>query len=204
MSFCTKCGKELIEGATYCGGCGAAVTAAEKAEPVEVEQVVAEQIIPAAPVEAADNAAMYAEEKECLDDYYKLLKWERISWSISGKVFLILGIIFVAMFGLIGLIAATEEPFVGVLMFVYVMIYGAIFFPFAIISLKMVGKVQYYMDTLYTDIRPTVKRCGSIGMIVFEYFFGSVSLVFFIINFVRTKCSKDVIARIVAHQQEGK
>lgn len=204
MSFCTKCGKELMEGATFCGGCGAPVKVVEQAEPMEAEQVLESQVYPAEPISATDHSGLYAEEKECLDNYYKLLKWERISWSISGKVMLILGIIFVALFALIGFIAAVEEPFVGVLMFVYVMIYGAIFFPFAIISLKMVGKVQYYMDTLYTDIRPTVKRCGSIGMIVFEYFFGTISPVFFIINFVRTKCNKDVINRIIAHQQEGK
>ena len=204
MSFCSKCGNELAEGAVFCTACGAAVEIAEPQKVEVVEQVLQSQICPEEPVNAADNSELYAEEKECLDNYYKLLKWERVSWSITGKVMLINGIVFLAMFVLIGLLSATEEPFVGVLMFMYVMIYGAIFFPIAIISLKMVGKTQYYMDTLYTDIRPTVERCGSVGMIVLCCIFGVMSPVFFIINFARTKANKDVINRIIAHQQQGR
>ena len=107
MSFCSKCGNELAEGAVFCTACGAAVEIAEpqKVEVAEVEQVLQSQICPEEPVNAADNSELYAEEKECLDNYYKLLKWERVSWSIAGKVFLILGIVFVGLFALIGLIS---------------------------------------------------------------------------------------------------
>ena len=45
MKFCTKCGKELEEGALFCANCGAEV-AAEAAEPV---------VEPIAPVEAQNT-----------------------------------------------------------------------------------------------------------------------------------------------------
>lgn len=200
MSFCSKCGNELKEGAAFCDACGAPV-AVSQPEPMQAEQVIESQVIPTEPVNAADNAEMYAEEKECLDNYYKLLKWERVAWSITGKVFLILGIILVGLFAMIAMFAFAEEPILGGFMLVYAMVYGAIFFPFAIVNLKMVGKTQYYMDTLYTDIRPTVERCGSIGMIVLSCIFGVMSPVFFIINFARTKGNKHITDRIIAHQQ---
>ncbi len=208
MSFCRNCGKELLEGAAFCAACGAAASPVAPdpitVEGVDVEQVAEEQVIPTAPVEAADTGARYAQEKECLDTYYRLLKWERIAWSICGKFFLVICCIFFGLCGLLWLVAlASGESELLIFSAIY-LIYPLMFLPIAIVNLKMVKKVQYYMDTLYTDIRPTVKRSESIGMIVLEYFFNEVALIFYIINFARTKCNKDVIARIIAHQQEGR
>lgn len=196
MSFCRNCGKELVEDAKFCAACGTEVVAEE---PV-VEPVGEPAAEPEVMVSAPANEADFAEEKACLDTYYRLLKWERISWSISSKVALILAIVFSVFCGIFFLAAIVGEEMMVLFTFLYSM-FPAIFFPIAIISRKMVGKTQYYMDTLYTDVRPTITRSESIGMMVFEILFGTASPIFFIINFVRTKCNKDVIARIIAHQQ---
>lgn len=197
MSFCRNCGKELVEDAKFCAACGTEVVAEE---PV-VEPVGEPAAEPEVVVSAPANETDFAEEKACLDTYYRLLRWERISWSISGKVALIFAIIFSVLCGIFLLVSITEgDGFLAVFALFYTM-FPAIFFPIAIISRKMVGKTQYYMDTLYTDVRPTITRSESVGMMVFEILFGTASPIFFIINFVRTKCNKDVIARIIAHQQ---
>lgn len=203
MSFCSKCGKELIEGAAFCASCGAAAEL-PKTETVEVEQIVESQICSEQPDITDDNAEMYAEEKECLDNYYKLLKWERISWSITGKVFLIITCVFFGFCALFSTIAlATDQWEMLLLAFIY-MIYPAMFLPIAIVNRKMVQKTQYYMDTLYTDIRPTLTRCSSVGMIVLSCIFGTMSPVFFIINFARTKGNRHITDRIIAHQCQEK
>ncbi len=200
MSFCKNCEKELMEGAKFCDACGAAVVEETVVEETVVEEVEAPAVNAPTPAEQA----AFLEEKECLDNYFRLLKWERISWSISSKVFLPIAIFFCVFCSIffIAAMASGEGLFAFVAM-IYT-VFPAMFFAFSFISRKMVGKVQYYMDTLYTDIRPTLTRSGSIGMLVFEIFFGTISPIFFIINFVRTKSNGAVTARIIAHQQADK
>ena len=223
MRYCSNCGNPLNPGASFCHTCGAALKAivpetdetpvvapvveaepAPQAEPVVIE--AAPVVIEAAPaaepvVLQANNDKDVQDEKKFLDDTHKFLRWERKAWSIAGKVQLILGIVYAALFLLLGIIlAAAESPAAGAVMLVYAVIFGLLFIGLGIVGLKAAEKIPQYTDTLYKDFRAAYKRCTSIGMIVFCYFFNTISLVFFIINFVRLKSNRAMCDRILSRQ----
>jgi hypothetical protein len=141
------------------------------------------------------------DEKKFLDDTHKFLRWERKALSISGKVMLIVGIAFAALFFLLGIIlAAVESGAAGAMMLLYAVLYGVIFIGIGVVNLKAADKIPQYTDTLYKDFRAAYKRCTSIGMIVFNYFFNTIALVFFVINFVRLKSNRAMCERILSRQ----
>lgn len=162
----------------------------------------------AAPVVVDGNEnEQIKEEREFLDATHRFLRWERKAWSITGKVFLIMGIVYAALFFLFGvlILAVDNGDEVGIavggaILFVYCIMFGGLFIANGIINIITAGKIPQYTDTLYKDFSIANKRCNSIGMIVFGYFFNSIALVFFVINFARMKCNKKLIARILARQ----
>ena len=79
-----------------------------------------------------------------------------------------------------------------------------LYLPVAIINLKMLKKVEYYENTLYSDVSIARKRCTSVGMIVFAAFFNKIALIFIIINFVKTRKNAAAFDRIEAAQKGGK
>lgn len=187
MSFCIKCGKELNEGDAFCIACGNPVS--ENA--------------------AFSSVVVNKEEQDFLDTTHRLLRWEYKAWSIAGKAFTIFGIVFGAIFLLIGLIgmgiSADGNDFGGgialsVIGFVYAIILGGMFIALGIINNIAAKKIPQYLDTLYSDFRLTYDRCGSVGMLIFNVFFGAISPIFFIINFVRMKANRQIIERIIANQ----
>ena len=189
MRYCTKCGREIPEGAAFCAGCGA---------PVQTPTP------PAAPVY---NQALYQEECGFLENTHRLLRWEQKAWSIASKVFIIVGIVFAAifmLFFLIGLIITASGSDGGemlmVMGFIYALIFGGMFIAMGIVNKKAGQKLPQYIDTVYTDFSITYKRCGSVGMLVFSILFGAVSPIFFIINFVRMKSNRATIERIMKNQ----
>lgn len=226
MRYCSYCGNPLNPGASFCHSCGAAlkaivpetddVTVIAPAEEDEVTMIAPEEVIapaPQAPVvmEAAPTAEPVVlqansdkdvqDEKKFLDDTHKFLRWERKAWNIAGKVQLILGIVYAALFLLLGIIlAAVESPAAGAVMLVYAVVFGMMFIGLGIVGLKAADKIPQYTDTLYKDFRAAYKRCTSIGMIVFCYFFNTISLVFFVINFVRLKSNRAMCERILSRQ----
>lgn len=187
MGFCHQCGKELAEGSAFCGSCGAQM-------PVQTTALVA----------PADS---FSEEQEFLDLTHRLLRWERKAWSIAGKAFLIFGIIFAALFFLLGIIMLAVGDYVtealGVVYLVYSILFGSMFIGLGIVSRKAADKIPFYLNNLYTDFRYTYDRCGSVGMLVFNVILGAVSPIFFIINFVRMKANSALIQKILAHQQQN-
>lgn len=228
MRYCIHCGNPLNPGASFCHTCGAALKAVvpeadetpvanpvveEKIPQVEevVEAVAAEPEVEV-PVEEAPAAepvvlpAAYdkdiLDEKKFLDETHKFLRWEKKAWSIAGKVQLIVGIVFAALFFLLGLIigVASEEPAMIAMFLAYALIYGVLFIGIGIVNLKAAGKIDQYTETLYKNFSLADKRCNSIGMIVFCYFFNNIALVFFVINFVRMKCNKTMRERILKRQ----
>ena len=134
MSFCTNCGKEIIENSKFCTNCGTAVPVQETAPvvaeapvvevPVAVEAPVAVETpvdvvapVVAAPVQVAPaptfadkvtEDSLIKEEQEFLDMTHRFLRWERKANSISGKIMFICGIVFTAIFGLISFISMIE------------------------------------------------------------------------------------------------
>lgn len=193
MSYCIKCGKEIEEGAAFCIGCGAPV---EK----EISAAYVEPIV--------FNEEFDREEREFLENTHRLLRWELKAWNIASRVWIIMGTVYAAIFGLIfliGLIMATiGESFGGGftmgMSFMYSVIFGGMFIGLGIVSKKAAEKIPQYIDTIYTDFSLAYNRCGNVGMLVFSIVLGVVSPIFFIINFVRMKSNRAVIERIMHNQ----
>lgn len=192
MPYCNRCGKEITADAAFCSGCGAAVEAKYQAGS-------------AFPVPNAGSQQKH--EQEFLETTHRLLRWEQKAWSIASKVFTIVGIVFVACFLLLSLIGIgiSDEVggFLAVFFIMYALIFGGMFIAFGIISRKACQKLPQYIDTVYTDFSLTYNRCNSVGMLVFSVFFGVVSPIFFIINFVRMKSNRALIENILTNQKNA-
>ena len=191
MGYCMKCGQEIIEGAAFCIGCGT---------PVEAKA-------PAAAEPAVADSKWEAEEREFLENTRRLLVWERTAWSIASKVFLIMGIVFAALFSLVflvGIAAAIDgDAFGGIALgmgLAYAIFFGGTFIALGIINKKASQKLPQYIDTVYTDFSLAYNRCGNIGMLVFSVILGAISPIFFIINFVRMKTNRALIEKIMSIQ----
>lgn len=191
MGYCMKCGQEIIEGAAFCIGCGT---------PVEAKA-------PAAAEPAVADSKWEAEEREFLENTRRLLVWERTAWSIASKVFLIMGIVFAALFSLVflvGIAAAIDgDTFGGIALgmgLAYAIFFGGTFIALGIINKKASQKLPQYIDTVYTDFSLTYNRCGNVGMLVFSVILGAISPIFFIINFVRMKTNRALIEKIMSIQ----
>ncbi len=154
------------------------------AESVQVPACVTET------VNAEESTSTKEEQQALLDNIYARLRNERLCWKIFGFVWLGYAILFT----LLAIIGFPETfPF---------FVYTIMFVPFTIISFTMVKKVDYYMKTLYTDCEPVVKRCSSIGMIVFGALFNTIAMIFIIINFVNVKSNEKTLNDI-KHNQDA-
>ena len=204
MSYCVKCGKEIIEGAAFCTACGAPVKK-------EISQVVAQQNETAMVYveNQVQNEKFDKEEQEFLDNTHNLLRWELTAWSITSKILIIMGIIYTALFMTIFLagigLAAEGESLDGGLTigisFLYAVIFGGTFLGIGIVSKKAAQKIPQYLNTVYTNLSIAYNRCGNVGMLVFSVILGAVSPIFFIINFVRMKSNRAIIEKIIKKQQ---
>lgn len=134
MSFCTNCGKEIIEDSKFCAFCGTAVPVVETAPvveepiveapqaetsytPVAEEPQVETSVDEEAPQEEyvaptfADKITeedLIKEEQEFLDITHRFLCWEKKSWAIYGKVQKIIGIVISAICGLFCTVFLSE------------------------------------------------------------------------------------------------
>ena len=220
-SFCHCCGAELKNLVPEVAEAPVAEPVVEVAAPIVEEAAPATEVVaepaaqePAAaeivPVDAPrHNTQELKEEKEFLDITHRLLRWERKAWSISGKFNLIFGIVFAAYFGLFGLIPTitgfatdtVEAAVIGLVMAIgYGWIIGGSFIAMGIVSLKIVGKIPQYTDTLYKDFSATYKRCSSVGMIVLCAIVNTIPIAFYLINFARMKNCQGIIDRILTRQ----
>ena len=198
MSYCVKCGKEIEKDAAFCTECGAPV---EKEIPTAPEQNNV-------PVQSPTfNEEFDREEREFLDNTYKLLRWELKAWSIASKVWIIMGIIYAVVFSIytiVGIAMSASDYFLGGFFIGFgtaaAILGGGMFIGLGIVSRKASEKLPQYIDTVYTDFSISYKRCGNIGMLIFNVLLGVVSPIFFIINFVRMKANRNVIERILKNQ----
>ena len=192
MKFCNNCGKELIEGTSFCPECGAPV----------VNEATTDA--------SADDFAI-RQEKDCLDNFHRFLRYERTAWRVGAIVMLVVKILFIFLGSLIASIGAIDmgydtpaDEFMFATMGVMYILCGLLYLPIVIINFVMVSKTKSYMSTLYNDVSPTVSRCGSVGMIVLGAFFNTIAMIFIIINFVRVKNNKYILDRAAKRQQEFK
>lgn len=198
MSYCVKCGKEIEKDAAFCTECGAPV---EKEIPTATEQNNV-------PVQSPTfNEEFDREEREFLDNTHKLLRWELKAWSIASKVWIIMGIIYAVVFSIytiVGIAMSASDYFLGGFFIGFgtaaAILGGGMFIGLGIVSRKASEKLPQYIDTVYTDFSISYKRCGNIGMLIFNVVLGVVSPIFFIINFVRMKANRNVIERILKNQ----
>lgn len=177
MNNCYNCGCEVNANDTFCNQCGAQLNT------------------------QAQNVSTQDMEQEFLDNTYRLLKWERVAWSIVSKFLIIFGAIFGALFFVLGLVFLFIEAPIGVMYLLYAFFYGAVFIALGIVGKKAADRINYYLDRMYTDASETFTRCSSIGMLIFNVTLGSVSPIFFIINFVRIRSNAKIVESIVAKQR---
>ena len=185
MPFCLKCGKGLPTDAGFCPSCGCSL---EENFVNETAYSTQEACPPVAPAQYSDGGA--ARRQQLLDNFYLRLKWERKAWSIAGKVFTIMGaaitgislLLFIIGFANMGevLIASFSMAFSYLFM-------GTTYLGIGIVNLILKGKVSKYMEGLYYDCGPAIRRGESIGMIVFNAIFNTIALVFYVINFITIK-----------------
>ena len=205
MPFCNRCGHGVSTDATYCPSCGevfnqnANNTAYANQNQYNTYDQYNQynQAPPRAPYESPEEAS--ARRQRVIDNFYLRLKWEHKAWSIYGKVMTIFGAVcggitlisFIAMLFTFGEMAT----FWGLYAYLF-FIYTIITLPVGIVSIIMTGKVKSYMDGLYYDCGPAVTRGESIGMLIFNYLFNTVALVFYIINFAHVKSHKSEFEEI--------
>lgn len=176
--YCPNCGNALNDGVNFCGYCGTTLTQNNDTQ----------------------------QEQEFLDTTHRLLRWERKAWSITGKALVIIGIVFAAiyaLFGFLGAVMSIEDESAFVLSFVgffYAILIGGMLIGMGIVCRIAANKIPQYLDSMYTNFKPTENRCGSIGMIVLTALFNEIALVFFVINFVRMKTNKTLIQQILNRQ----
>lgn len=197
MRYCIRCGKELIEGAAFCAGCGAPVQNKPPIVPVQNELPIA----PAQPKAYGDE--IVSEARAFLADTHKLLRWEMKAWSIASTVWTIVGVVYAAIFSffmLIGMALSMGGIFFTGFGAFGVLFFGGSFIGLGIVSRKAADKLPQYINTVYTDFSIAYKRCGNIGMLVFCAILGVVAPIFFIINFVRMKANRNVIEFIIQTQ----
>ena len=187
--FCQKCVAQIPADAHFCTNCGIMVEMALEPSPV-VEQ----------PAPTIEKVSLSNNENEFIENTRRLLRWEQKAWSISGKVFTILGAIFVVLMGFASFISLFSEPEVAIIMSIDVSLYLFILFV-GILCLISAKKIEFYLETIDSDFHYTADRCGSIGMMIFTMLFNTIALVFFLINFTRIRSCQPTIERIIAKQK---
>ncbi len=189
--ICNKCSAQIPDNSKFCGVCGA-----------PVPQSYAEDNGYTQPVNEPVKEYTLAQEKECLDNFARFFKYERLAWKIEGIVILVLSCLFAGL-GFIFFMATIAEEFFAGVGAIY-MLYGLLFLPVAIVNLKMVSRAEHYMNIVYTDAAAVEERAGNVGMIVLAAIFNSIALIFIIINFVRSKTEKDILKSAQCRQAEFK
>lgn len=196
MKFCNVCGAKLSDDAKFCHNCGGTQQSTNEVYTT-----------------GSYSDAEAQEDKECLDNLYTFLKWERFGWKLSAILLLVATIIFV-LIGLIalagGAVASSESDFNSMpatfsfgIGFMYLFLSLILYLPLTIINFSMSKRTKNYMNLVYTDIEAVEERCSNIGIIILGAFFNTLALIFIIINFVRTKTNKRIIERIKNKQKTG-
>ncbi len=203
MRICNNCKTEVGEEAFFCPICGARIEAESK--------------------EAAAPAAASAENTEevPVKSLKATLRHERLAWRITAIFFAVSAVVYlISVFtdsaagsGILDQIPKEllEEETVAALIEAFTEAFPALTVltniinavnaaVICVVSFISAGKIAKYIDRIETDISFATKRTGSVGMLILTALFNGVALIFFIINFVRTKKNRQAIERIAARQ----
>lgn len=187
MKICSKCGKALEEGELFCTICG---TDANKTR----ESLAEEEA---------------RQESEFCASYKRILRYERLAFKIGGIVYLVLTVLLaVITFVLMGSEGIAVPPALveyitgggdvdlNTYLFSYVIAYCVI----SAVNMILSKKAESCMDEMDSDIRYAVRRYTSFGTLFLIIFTNEVALVFYIINFIKTRSNAALLSRIVAKQ----
>lgn len=186
MKYCSYCGQQLNDNDEFCKNCGG--KAANNSNCISPEQ----------------------EEKEVLDWFYRLIKWERLAWKIQWIYMMIFTIVYCLILSIpLIIVSGLESGESGtvpaaVMMLIFVSIVLMITLPFVIVNHVMFKKREALMYTVYDDVEQAYNTYNSPGCIVISVIFGVASPVFTIINFARVKAKKEVFQRIINKQKATK
>ena len=155
------------------------------------------------------GAKQTAENSTVLMTMMKFLQLEHFAWKfgaimaiVAVVIYIIAGITMMATGGFIAQRGGSTESgmivFAGVL---YIIIGIMVFIPIVIIGFMMLKKVEYYESVVYTDVSIARARLTSVGMIVFCAIFNTLAMIFYLINFIKTKNSAAELDRIEAEQK---
>jgi len=221
MKYCVQCGNQMNDSDVFCMHCGKKSIPMQAPSPEalplhsqnqgieETDPFEAEQDIPLyvnTVYEYAEYDPYIAEEKEFIDSYVKLLNTERVIWFVFGIIGLCVGalMLFSAFFSWIDISAGAEKTPENMMSLIYSLAYAIAYIPVGIVCIAISGSKRKVNNVIYDDIIPASEKAGSAGNIVLGGLFNTVAMIFAIINLVKTKSNKEMIARISARQQAGK
>lgn len=190
MAYCKNCGEHLPEGTSFCGYCGAHISGARQT--------------------VIDEAAQIKEEQEFLDSVRRVLNWEYKAWSIGSRVYLFMGVLYAVMYFLMGMAVFTPgaeavENLEAIEFFIFAVTFAIIYGLCGIIGTVMKNKLPVLIDCVYDDLRAVAVRCTSVGKIVAFYLLQNpVSLIFYIVNFVKFKSCQKIVGRIIDRQSKAR
>ena len=201
--ICPNCGIECSETSKFCSVCGTALISEIR------EETVGEAVFETPDAEKApDPVGNTTDQQNVLDTMFRFLKYRRLACKILGIYMLILSLFFI-IFGLlftgIGIVSLNNGSFSSItgMGFGYGitwLICGLLYLPIAFINFGMVSKANKFMNELYYNVRPAANYCGSIGRIVFCYFFNTIAMVFAIIGLVNVRSKSAIIDQIEYNQ----
>lgn len=191
MKNCGKCGKPLGDNERFCTVCGT-----DSAQNGEAR---------------AENEARL--EREFCASYKRVLRYEIRALKIAGIAYLVLtvalAIVTFVLMGSDGIAVPDElvklitngEVELNSYLFSCVISYCVI----SAINMILSKRAEAYYDAFETDIERTVRHYTSTGSLILRVFFNKVALIFYIINFIKTRSNAELIAGIIAkrHTREG-
>ncbi len=178
MRTCEKCNGPLNEYMAFCPFCGAKVEMQE-------EQ----------PMVAPTSPEPITKEGEFLQTTARILRWEQKTYFIYGKVATIFGAIVTGLYSLITFSCLAANDPTALPMFILTLALAYILFS-GIVATTAAKKINFYLQTMHSNPTHMLKRCGSVGMLVFSFLLGGISFIFFIINFSRIENNHSTVQQI--------
>ncbi|MCR5693888.1 MAG: zinc-ribbon domain-containing protein [Clostridia bacterium] len=201
MKTCMKCGYVNPDDASFCVNCGENINSFVSGD---------NSYIP-----AGEGSELTADEAAVIDGMKRNLTREKKAFKIVSIIGIAVGSFFTVslIFSLIifAVVVAAAKPettsnIAGLYMvYIIAMVYWFIMLTLVLLPISIVGlvaakKINYYLESIDYNIKPTLKRASSVGMIVFSALFNVFAMIFVILNFTFVKRNAEAIERIIRKQ----
>lgn len=190
MKNCSRCGKPLDDNERFCTVCGT--------DSMQTRESLAEE-------EARQESAFCA-------SYKRILRYESRTFKIFGILYLVLTIaLAIFTFVLMGsndievpeelvMLLTNGEVELTSYLFSCTIYYCVI----SAVNMIISKRADSCCDAIETDISRTVRHYSSFFTLFLCIMFNNIALIFYIINFVKTRSNAVLIARIIAKQRTNK